>query len=336
MQHTDLMRPDKDWVKSSDEPLTLDIPVLTRYERQLADASERRKIQNRIAQRAYRRNMRDRSNKIEQLTKQLRAYEELNLGLHIARNEESTSIYQQQLHQRSRRSIGGCSPPSEWQATSTPSEAEPQPQATSESKEHNTRFNYMNQQECVAPAEHLQQSISATSLRTSASATRTRTNRQRKGTGTEPVTPASSLHLPMGAEMEMDGDGNGVAKSDAGGIPVLPLSAADLSPTADEYFALEVADWTAESQSQSLKRTPLLHRGCGESLDTVKVLLQDERVLIDEEDSEGFTPLQRAVMHGRSDIVKLLLEHRAKTDPGRSTSVDWFTTSGSCQGKQQG
>jgi hypothetical protein len=52
----------------------------------------------------------------------------------------------------------------------------------------------------------------------------------------------------MGAEMEMDGDGNGVAKSDAGGIPVLALSAADLSPTADEHFALEVADWTAESQ----------------------------------------------------------------------------------------
>ncbi|KAL4973130.1 hypothetical protein BDW66DRAFT_162374 [Aspergillus desertorum] len=324
MQHTDLMRPDEDWVKSSDEPLTLDIPVLTQYERQLADASERRKIQNRIAQRAYR--MTEHARPIEQdrePTKQLRAYEELNLGLHFARNEESTSNYQQQQHQSSssspsilqvplphekRGSIGRCSPPSEWQATSTPSEAEPQPQAPSESKEQympvplsfpsNTRFNYMNQQERVAPAEHLQQSISATSLRTSASAstwqpqqiesrTRTRTNRQRKGTGAEPLTQ----------RMEMDRDGNGVAKSDAGGIPM--------------------ADWTAESQSRSLKRTPLLHMAvAGNHLDTVKVLLQDERVLIDEEDSKGFTPLQRAVMHGRSEIVKLLLEHRAKMDPG--------------------
>ncbi|GAA92135.1 hypothetical protein AKAW_10249 [Aspergillus luchuensis IFO 4308] len=242
MQHTDLMRPDEDW-------------------RQLADASERRKIQNRIAQRAYRRNMRDRLNKIEQLTKQLRAYEELNLGLHIARNGESTSVYQQQQHQSSSsspstlqvplphenrgRSSGGCSPPSEWEAMT------------------------------------------------------------------------SSLHLPIGAEMEMDRDGNGIAKSDAAGVPVLPLSAAELSPMADEHFAPEIGDWTAESQSQSLKRTPLLHMAvAGNHLDTVKVLLQDERVLIDEEDSEGFTAVQRAVMHGRSKIVKLLLEHQAKTDPG--------------------
>ncbi|BCR98315.1 uncharacterized protein AKAW2_31634S [Aspergillus luchuensis] len=335
MQHTDLMRPDEDW-------------------RQLADASERRKIQNRIAQRAYRRNMRDRLNKIEQLTKQLRAYEELNLGLHIARNGESTSVYQQQQHQSSSsspstlqvplphenrgRSSGGCSPPSEWEAMSTPSEAEPQPQGPSESREQyipvplsvprSTRFNYMSQQECVASAEYPQRPISATNLRTSVPAftwqpqqienrSRTRTNRQRKETGAEPLTPASSLHLPIGAEMEMDRDGNGIAKSDAAGVPVLPLSAAELSPMADEHFAPEIGDWTAESQSQSLKRTPLLHMAvAGNHLDTVKVLLQDERVLIDEEDSEGFTAVQRAVMHGRSKIVKLLLEHQAKTDPG--------------------
>ncbi|KAI0000248.1 hypothetical protein F4779DRAFT_622572 [Xylariaceae sp. FL0662B] len=50
--YVDLMKPDEDW-------------------RNLPDASERRKIQNRLAQRAYRRNMRDRTKEVERLKKQL-------------------------------------------------------------------------------------------------------------------------------------------------------------------------------------------------------------------------------------------------------------------------
>ncbi|RYP82425.1 hypothetical protein DL769_001679 [Monosporascus sp. CRB-8-3] len=50
--YVDLMKPDEDW-------------------RNLPDAAERRKIQNRLAQRAYRRNMRDRTREVERLKKQL-------------------------------------------------------------------------------------------------------------------------------------------------------------------------------------------------------------------------------------------------------------------------
>ncbi|KAK8076209.1 hypothetical protein PG994_003481 [Apiospora phragmitis] len=51
------MKPDEDW-------------------RNLPDASERRKIQNRLAQRAYRRNMRDRTREVEKLKSQLKKLQE--------------------------------------------------------------------------------------------------------------------------------------------------------------------------------------------------------------------------------------------------------------------
>ncbi|KAI0203555.1 hypothetical protein F4808DRAFT_417125 [Astrocystis sublimbata] len=59
--YADLMKPDEDW-------------------RNLPDAAERRKIQNRLAQRAYRRNMRDRTKEVEQLKKQLQQLQEIVSG----------------------------------------------------------------------------------------------------------------------------------------------------------------------------------------------------------------------------------------------------------------
>ncbi|KAI0906828.1 hypothetical protein F4823DRAFT_565395 [Ustulina deusta] len=59
--YADLMKPDEDW-------------------RNLPDAAERRKIQNRLAQRAYRRNMRDRTKEVEKLKKQLQQLQEIVSG----------------------------------------------------------------------------------------------------------------------------------------------------------------------------------------------------------------------------------------------------------------
>ncbi|KAJ2972880.1 hypothetical protein NUW58_g9086 [Xylaria curta] len=59
--YADLMKPDEDW-------------------RTLPDAAERRKIQNRLAQRAYRRNMRDRTKEVEKLKKQLQQLQEIVHG----------------------------------------------------------------------------------------------------------------------------------------------------------------------------------------------------------------------------------------------------------------
>ncbi|KAI1119012.1 hypothetical protein F5Y14DRAFT_396196 [Nemania sp. NC0429] len=77
--YADLMKPDEDW-------------------RNLPDAAERRKIQNRLAQRAYRRNMRDRTKEVEKLKKQLQQLQEIVSG------ESTTPPPEQELNS------GGRSP----------------------------------------------------------------------------------------------------------------------------------------------------------------------------------------------------------------------------------
>ncbi|KAJ5259400.1 hypothetical protein N7478_012381 [Penicillium angulare] len=238
--------------------------------------------------------MRERANKIETLKRQLKTYEDLNL--HVTPDEEST--YQEQSSNLSmispgKRSVGGCCStqqdiPSE---TSSKDRYLPFP--------NDPQFSYMQSQVCPAPKE--QQSTNT--LRPS--------SRQRMEFGAptdnqrsiaEPPTPVSSLQLDK------------ISKSEG----ILALNSTGLSPTAYEDFALDMA----ELANKCLKSTSLLHMAvAGNHLDTVKVLLQDERVMIDEEDSEGFTPLQRAVMHGRSEIVKLLLEFRANPGPVRGGNL---------------
>ncbi|KAI0466665.1 hypothetical protein F4859DRAFT_296508 [Xylaria cf. heliscus] len=92
--YADLMKPDEDW-------------------RNLPDAAERRKIQNRLAQRAYRRNMRDRTKEVEKLKKQLQQLQEIVSG-----DSSTTPPPEQELAE------GGTSPISS-EGTPGPHNAEP-------------------------------------------------------------------------------------------------------------------------------------------------------------------------------------------------------------------
>ncbi|KAI0975278.1 hypothetical protein F4678DRAFT_469899 [Xylaria arbuscula] len=92
--YADLMKPDEDW-------------------RNLPDAAERRKIQNRLAQRAYRRNMRDRTKEVEKLKKQLQQLQEIVSG-----DSSTTPPPEQEL------ASGGRSPASS-ESTPAPHGAEP-------------------------------------------------------------------------------------------------------------------------------------------------------------------------------------------------------------------
>lgn len=63
---------------------------------------------------------------------------------------------------------------------------------------------------------------------------------------------------------------------------------------------------------QPSPRSSILHLSISSgNCEILKMLLQDDEIYIDEKDSAGFTPLQRAVMAGRADMVAVLLEHGA-------------------------
>ncbi|KAF2967962.1 hypothetical protein GQX73_g5643 [Xylaria multiplex] len=92
--YADLMKPDEDW-------------------RNLPDAAERRKIQNRLAQRAYRRNMRDRTKEVEKLKKQLQQLQEIVSG-----DSSTTPPPEQEL-------VSGGRSPTSSEGTPAPHNAEP-------------------------------------------------------------------------------------------------------------------------------------------------------------------------------------------------------------------
>ncbi|KAI0392372.1 hypothetical protein F5Y17DRAFT_459966 [Xylariaceae sp. FL0594] len=111
--YADLMKPDEDW-------------------RNLPDAAERRKIQNRLAQRAYRRNMRDRTKEVEKLKKQLQQLQEIVGGDPSAISSSSEQDY----------TSGGRSPASS-EGTPAPPTAEPVLMPTSTTGTENLAHDYM-------------------------------------------------------------------------------------------------------------------------------------------------------------------------------------------------
>ena len=69
---------------------------------------------------------------------------------------------------------------------------------------------------------------------------------------------------------------------------------------------------TTEVPTESLLHLSIV----GGHPEILKLLLQDVEIFIDEKDSAGFTPLQRAVMAGRADMVAILLENGADVNGG--------------------
>lgn len=60
---------------------------------------------------------------------------------------------------------------------------------------------------------------------------------------------------------------------------------------------------------------PILHLAvAGGHIDTLRIILKQCNVSVNIRDSAGYTPLQRAIIHGHTDIVELLLQHGAEVN----------------------
>jgi ankyrin repeat protein len=85
-----------------------------------------------------------------------------------------------------------------------------------------------------------------------------------------------------------------------------------------EWTMPPAATCTCPCPAQPRQQTSILHLSVASgNCEILKMLLQADDIDIDLEDSQGYTPLQRAVMAGRADIVAILLEYGADINNGR-------------------
>lgn len=223
------------------------------------------------------RNIRESSKKIKELKERLRLYEELHQD--IAEGEDSAcpqGISGPPIQTPTKRAARGRCPPQH---------AIP----------NDSQFSHVQPQICPVPAAPVDRQRANSPRPASQQRMEGWTPTNGQNTITEHLTPTPNL--PVESRLTFD--------------DMLLLSPADASATTHETFTFNDMP---EPVNTSRRSSSLLHMAvAGNHIETIKVLLQDDRVMIDDEDSDGLTALQRAVMGGKSEIVKLLLEHSANT-----------------------
>ncbi|PYI08339.1 hypothetical protein BO78DRAFT_405817 [Aspergillus sclerotiicarbonarius CBS 121057] len=269
--YNDLMKPGESW---EDPP----------------DAAERRKIQNRLAQRAYRQNMRDRTKEVELLKSQIQKLQEAINNNNTTTNGSNGSI----------------------SASASTSEGEDQPTRASSQDSSSLSSGPRDVRSTYFPSPDQEMLGDGLSWPTDLDHELNNCFEKTKDvTAVVPSMPTSASHSTVStasAQNAMRWLESDVY--DAFPPPSLPSSV-------DSVPQRRIASAGSQPGRDPEADEPLIHIAISRgTIDTLRLLLTTYPISVNVRDRAGYTPLQRAVITGRTDMMKLLIEHGADAGLG--------------------
>ncbi|KAH8695210.1 hypothetical protein BGW36DRAFT_462834 [Talaromyces proteolyticus] len=309
--YSDLMKPGESWGE-------------------LADASERRKIQNRLAQRAYRRNMRDRAKEVELLKTEVKMLQQA-----VSTTTTSGNASESGERLASAPSHGSLSPGSrdsitEWELKNSTCLDK---WSETVSQDHDmlgdclTWPTDLDQDfgDCFQKVKEPTVTSNPISIPTCKVGSDSSTS-DLSATMSTYTSSASAMNTMGWIESEVYETFKGHGLNDAINFSHSPSSPSmtatnspALSPISSPIPGLDGQRKTLSGAAKPDRDLdadePLIHIAIARgTFNTLRLLLKTYPISVNRRDRAGYTPLQRAVINGRTDMVALLIEHGA--DPG--------------------
>ncbi|KAK8121814.1 protein phosphatase 1 regulatory inhibitor subunit 16B [Apiospora sp. TS-2023a] len=303
--YINLMKPDEDW-------------------RTMEDVTERRKIQNRLAQRAYRRSLRDKNMEVQKLKKQLMKFQKANGGDNNNNNTNPGSS------RSSSSNYYSPSPPPSHTSSSDNSNVMEKPEDDMENRIHTS-----------SSPRHSESGSSNNTvdidMESGPPAPSSWMDKYFSMEIHEPLELGPALlprfDIPTVSEFPNFETGNMTSATQSKSIiahsgqnmlsqsePLLgKQSGSQIAPATRPATLLQSSSSTINNKNNNKQEivpdanASLLHLAvAGGHLETVRLIVKHKHYLMHERDSKGYTPVQLAILAGLTDIVALFLENGGK------------------------